>query len=68
MALPRGLSGGLSKEVESPIYATGVGLILHRAKELNTFDKQFSKSKSGKLPQREKVTAKSGFYNSKKMV
>ncbi len=66
LGLPRGLSGGLSKEVESPIYATGVGLILHRAKELNTFDKQFSKSKSGKLPQREKVTAKSVFTIVKK--
>ena len=26
---PRGLSGGLVSEVESPIYSTGVGLVLH---------------------------------------
>ena len=38
---PRGLSGGLIREIESPIYATGVGLVLHRYKEL-----------SGKIPLR----------------
>ncbi len=32
---PRGLSGGLVREIESPIYATGVGLVLHRFKELS---------------------------------
>jgi cell division protein FtsA len=29
IGLPRGLSGGLVNEVRSPIYATGVGLVLH---------------------------------------
>lgn len=31
---PRGVSGGLIREVESPIYATGVGLVLYRLKNL----------------------------------
>jgi len=26
---PLGLAGGLTEEVDSPIYATGVGLVLH---------------------------------------
>ena len=39
LGLPRGLSGGLSKEVESPIYATGVGLILHRARTMDSIEK-----------------------------
>ncbi|MFA5011987.1 MAG: cell division protein FtsA [Ignavibacteria bacterium] len=55
---PRGLSSGLSKEVESPIYATGVGLILHRAKQLNTYDKILKKSRTTGRP---KLTAKSIF-------
>lgn len=29
IGLPRGLSGGLVDEVRSPIYATGVGLVMH---------------------------------------
>lgn len=29
IGLPRGLTGGLVNEVKSPIYATGVGLVLH---------------------------------------
>ncbi|MBI5404289.1 MAG: cell division protein FtsA [Ignavibacteriae bacterium] len=45
LGIPTGLSGGLIKEVESPIFATGVGLILHRIKTMedvnhvNSFDK-----------------------------
>ncbi|HEX2788451.1 MAG TPA: cell division protein FtsA [Ignavibacteria bacterium] len=35
LGIPTGVSGGLIKEVESPIFATGVGLILHRIKTLN---------------------------------
>jgi len=35
LGTPQGISGGLIKEVESPIYATGVGLVLHRLKNLN---------------------------------
>jgi cell division protein FtsA len=34
LGIPTGLSGGLIKEVESPIFATGVGLILHRIKSM----------------------------------
>ncbi len=29
IGLPRGLTGGLVNEVKSPIYATGIGLVLH---------------------------------------
>ena len=32
VGLPRGLSGGLVNEVNNPIYATGVGLVLHALK------------------------------------
>lgn len=32
---PRGLSGGLTEEVNSPIYATSVGLVLHALKSKN---------------------------------
>ena len=35
LGFPRGLSGGLIKEVESPIYATGVGLVLYRMRAIN---------------------------------
>jgi len=35
LGIPTGLSGGLIKEVESPIFATGVGLILHKMKLLS---------------------------------
>lgn len=35
LGIPTGLSGGLIKEVESPIFATGVGLILHRLKTMD---------------------------------
>lgn len=50
LGLPRGLSSGLAKEVESPIYATGVGLILHRAKQLNTYDKVMKRGKTASRP------------------
>ncbi|MEX0685197.1 MAG: cell division protein FtsA [Balneolales bacterium] len=38
IGLPRGLSGGLVNEVNTPIYATGVGLVLHalRANKANS--------------------------------
>jgi cell division protein FtsA len=32
LGVPTDIGGGLIKEVESPIYATGIGLILHRMK------------------------------------
>jgi len=35
LGIPTGLTGGLIKEVESPIYATGVGLVLYRFKKMN---------------------------------
>lgn len=39
LGVPSGLSGGLTKEVESPIFATGVGLVLHRVKTINDISK-----------------------------
>jgi cell division protein FtsA len=51
LGIPTGLSGGLIKEVESPIFATGVGLILHRIKTMDdnnhimTVDKSRSRKK-----------------------
>jgi len=38
---PRGLTGGLIDEVQSPIYSTGVGLVLHSV---------YTKSTTGQLP------------------
>lgn len=35
LGIPMEIGGGLLKEVESPIYATGIGLILHRLKYLD---------------------------------
>lgn len=35
LGIPTGLTGGLIKEVENPIFATGVGLVLHRLKSMN---------------------------------
>lgn len=35
LGVPMDVGGGLLKEVESPIYATGIGLVLHRVKYLN---------------------------------
>lgn len=35
LGIPADIGGGLIKEVESPIYATGIGLILHRIKYLD---------------------------------
>jgi cell division protein FtsA len=32
LGIPSGFSGGLVKEVENPIYSTGVGLVLHQLK------------------------------------
>ena len=39
LGIPTGLTGGLIKEVESPIFATGVGLVLHRIKTMNDISK-----------------------------
>lgn len=35
LGIPTGLKGGLIKEVENPIFATGVGLVIHRLKTMN---------------------------------
>ncbi|HRE39703.1 MAG TPA: cell division protein FtsA [Ignavibacteria bacterium] len=44
LGIPTGVSGGLIKEVESPIFATGVGLILHRIKTIDEI-KRISKDR-----------------------
>ena len=46
LGVPTDIGGGLIKEVESPIYATGIGLILHRMKYLK--QKKGSKSANTK--------------------
>jgi cell division protein FtsA len=58
LGLPRGLSGGLSKEVESPIYATGVGLILHRAKTMDSSEKIPMGTKGKKVSGKSDVSIK----------
>lgn len=55
LGIPTGLSGGLIKEVESPIFATGVGLILHRIKTMDEVNRMTSYEK-GKA--RRKLTPK----------
>ncbi len=62
LGIPAGLSGGLIKEVESPIYATGVGLILHKIKTADTDAYGYTKKKSSKR----KYSAKSIFLTIKK--
>lgn len=39
LGTPSGLAGGMSKEVENLIYATGVGLVLHRIKTMDDVNK-----------------------------
>jgi cell division protein FtsA len=39
LGIPTGLTGGLIKEVENPIFATGVGLILHRIRTMDEINK-----------------------------
>ena len=39
LGIPTGLTGGLIKEVENPIFAKGVGLVLHRLKSMNDVNK-----------------------------
>ncbi|HMS65828.1 MAG TPA: cell division protein FtsA [Ignavibacteria bacterium] len=49
LGIPTGLTGGLIKEVESPIFATGVGLVLHRLKSINDVNKiKFNKIRKSK--------------------
>ena len=49
LGIPTEIGGGLIKEVESPIYATGIGLILHRMKYYDQLKKS-KKSKGRKKP------------------
>lgn len=55
LGTPSGLAGGMSKEVENPIYATGVGLVLHRLKTMDDVNKlkEIKKKKKNSLSVRE---------------
>ncbi len=48
LGIPTDIGGGLIKEVESPIYATGIGLILHRIKYLDNKRSLMGKGKGKK--------------------
>lgn len=48
LGIPADIGGGLIKEVESPIYATGIGLILHRIKYLDNKRSLMGKGKGKK--------------------
>lgn len=61
LGIPTGLSGGLIKEVESPIFATGVGLILHRIKALEEQSKIKTTTKTEKRARKKRMTPKSIF-------
>jgi cell division protein FtsA len=50
LGIPTEIGGGLIKEVESPIYATGIGLILHRLKYLDQKRATIKKGKGKKKP------------------
>jgi cell division protein FtsA len=50
LGIPTEIGGGLIKEVESPIYATGIGLILHRLKYLDQKRASVKKGKGRKKP------------------
>jgi cell division protein FtsA len=58
LGIPNGISGGLIKEVESPIFATGVGLILHRMKNMEEISHTVTTDKKQK---RKKLTPKGIF-------
>ncbi len=45
---PRGISGGMVREVESPIYATGVGLVLHKFRNIEKGGRKFLEKKNKK--------------------
>lgn len=55
---PRGLSGGLTEEVNSPIYATSVGLVLHALKSKNAANANTLAPKSVQGSQVEAVMGK----------
>lgn len=50
LGIPTEIGGGLIKEVESPIYATGIGLILHRLKYLDQKRASIKKGRGKKKP------------------
>ncbi|MDZ4712610.1 MAG: cell division protein FtsA [bacterium] len=58
LGIPTGLTGGLIREVESPIFATGVGLVLHRLKTMNDVNKISEITKS----RRKKALTVSGIF------
>jgi cell division protein FtsA len=45
LGIPTGLQGGLIKEVENPIFATGVGLVLHKLKTMDSNGRSFKTSR-----------------------
>lgn len=56
---PRGVSGGMVREIESPIYATGVGLVLHKFKNLESKGSKFlDKKKKGTRVKTDKIFKK----------
>ncbi len=57
VGIPLGITGGLIQEVNSPIYATGVGLVIHALKTGNNTSKTMIQS-SGKATSVEQVMAK----------
>jgi cell division protein FtsA len=50
LGIPTEIGGGLIKEVESPIYATGIGLILHRLKSLEQKRSSLKKGRGIRKP------------------
>jgi cell division protein FtsA len=63
LGIPTGLSGGLIKEVENPIFATGVGLVLHKVKNMN--NASTAESKTSQKQKRKALTAKGIFIKIK---
>ncbi len=58
LGIPTDIGGGLIKEVESPIYATGIGLILHRLKYLDQGKLLYGKGKGKKGPGLKNILAR----------
>ncbi len=58
LGIPTDIGGGLIKEVESPIYATGIGLILHRLKYLEKKKSLYGKGRGKKGPGLKNILAR----------
>ncbi len=58
LGIPTDIGGGLIKEVESPIYATGIGLILHRLKYLDQRKSLSGKGRGRKSPGLKNILAR----------